>query len=98
MVDGVSWRVIVPDLAAAWAQSVDGRRPELDPVGTSMRRWAYALRDTVSDRMNELSLWEDVVCGADPPIGRRHPDPDRTYTRRRTRCSSTPRSPTPRYC
>uniref|UniRef100_UPI003B8A65F8 non-ribosomal peptide synthase/polyketide synthase n=1 Tax=Rhodococcus sp. TaxID=1831 RepID=UPI003B8A65F8 len=77
VVDGVSWRVIVPDLAAAWARSVDGRNPALEPVGTSMRRWAHALRDIASDRAGELPLWENVVAGTDPPIGRRSLDPDR---------------------
>ena len=32
-VDGVSWRILVPDLAAAWAAIADGREPALAPRG-----------------------------------------------------------------
>ena len=28
-VDGVSWRILVPDLAAAWAAVADGKKPAL---------------------------------------------------------------------
>ncbi|WFR73330.1 condensation domain-containing protein [Prescottella defluvii] len=77
VIDGVSWRVFVPDLAAAWAQAVEGSSPELEPVGTSMRRWADALHDVAQNRVGELPLWKGVVAGTDPPIGRRALDPDR---------------------
>ncbi|MFC9361721.1 amino acid adenylation domain-containing protein, partial [Rhodococcus sp. NPDC057014] len=56
-VDGVSWRILVPDLAAAWAAVSTGTPPALPPVGTSMRRWAHALTDTAPDRATELPLW-----------------------------------------
>ncbi|CAM5661837.1 hypothetical protein SAURM35S_03995 [Streptomyces aurantiogriseus] len=43
VVDAVSWRILLPDLAAAWRQIRDGQAPALPPVGTSARRWAHAL-------------------------------------------------------
>ena len=42
-VDGVSWRILVPDLAAAWEAIAGGRAPALAPPGTSLRRWAQRL-------------------------------------------------------
>ncbi|MGO4424421.1 phosphopantetheine-binding protein, partial [Streptomyces sp. MCAF7] len=40
VVDGVSWRVLLPDLAVAWGAVCVGRAVELAPVGTSFRGWA----------------------------------------------------------
>ena len=39
-VDGVSWRILVPELAAAFEAIAAGRPPELEPCGTSFRHWA----------------------------------------------------------
>ncbi|WP_194853209.1 non-ribosomal peptide synthetase [Nocardia sp. SYP-A9097] len=72
--DGVSWRILVPDLAAAWAQVSAGQRPRLAPVGTSMRRWAHGL-DTASGNLDELDWWRSTLSAADPAIGARPIDP-----------------------
>ncbi|ORA26487.1 non-ribosomal peptide synthetase [Mycobacterium angelicum] len=42
-VDGVSWRILLDDLNAAWNQRRAGHRPVLAPQGTSFRRWASLL-------------------------------------------------------
>src|SRR5262249_23431528 len=39
-VDGVSWRILVPELAAAWAAIARGEAPALTARGASVRRWA----------------------------------------------------------
>ncbi|GAA3356380.1 hypothetical protein GCM10017744_022720 [Streptomyces antimycoticus] len=39
-VDGVSWRVLVPDLAEAYEAAAQDREIALQPVGTSLRGWA----------------------------------------------------------
>jgi non-ribosomal peptide synthase protein (TIGR01720 family) len=61
-VDGVSWRILVPDLAAAWVAIVGAQVPALAPRSTSLRRWAQRLlshaQDT--DRVAELSFWRDM--------------------------------------
>ncbi|MEO7078192.1 MAG: condensation domain-containing protein, partial [Rhodococcus sp. (in: high G+C Gram-positive bacteria)] len=75
VVDGVSWRILVPDLASAWSQVVAGQEPVLAPVGTSMRRWAHGLRDEAVDRRSELDLWQQVLDGPDQLIGSRPLDP-----------------------
>ncbi|MBJ3810209.1 amino acid adenylation domain-containing protein, partial [Streptomyces flavofungini] len=76
-VDGVSWRVLLPDLAAAWKQLKAGQPPTLDAVATSVRRWAHALVDEAArpERTAELELWESVVAGPDPVLGSRRLDP-----------------------
>ena len=42
-VDGVSWRILVPDLAAAWQAIAAGQAVTLPPRGTSFRDWAERL-------------------------------------------------------
>ncbi|MET8339415.1 condensation domain-containing protein, partial [Streptosporangium canum] len=56
-VDGVSWRILLPDLFAAWEAAVRGAVPELAPVPTSFRTWAHRLQDEAHDRAAELDLW-----------------------------------------
>ncbi|WP_424638921.1 amino acid adenylation domain-containing protein [Embleya sp. AB8] len=77
VVDGVSWRVLMPDLAAAWQQVRAGRAAELPPVGTSMRQWAHALEVAAARpaRVAELELWRSIVDGPDPLLGTRRLDP-----------------------
>ncbi|MCI3928030.1 non-ribosomal peptide synthase/polyketide synthase [Streptomyces sp. AN091965] len=77
VVDGVSWRILLPDLAEAWQHLREGRTPELAPAATSVRRWAHALADeAVSDeRTAELELWQQIVSAPDPGLGARAFDP-----------------------
>ncbi|HLL84322.1 MAG TPA: condensation domain-containing protein, partial [Longimicrobium sp.] len=42
-VDGVSWRILLEDLLAAYAQAARGGVPGLPPKTTSFRRWAERL-------------------------------------------------------
>ncbi|MEU5713241.1 amino acid adenylation domain-containing protein [Streptomyces flaveolus] len=65
VVDGVSWRILLADLAAAW------HGEELAPVPTSFRRWAAALASAAPARRPELPLWQDIVATPDPLLGSR---------------------------
>ncbi|GAA1855041.1 hypothetical protein GCM10009836_38870 [Pseudonocardia ailaonensis] len=67
VVDGVSWRILVPDLVAAAAGT------PLAPVGTSFRTWARGL--AAADRSDELPYWTSALAGAERPWGRRALDP-----------------------
>ncbi|WP_235169537.1 amino acid adenylation domain-containing protein [Rhodococcus erythropolis] len=71
VMDGVSWRILIPDLALACAQMQSGVDPSLAPVGTSMRRWARGLVDAARepDRVAELNYWREVLEGPDPTLG-----------------------------
>ncbi|MGW5735027.1 MULTISPECIES: amino acid adenylation domain-containing protein [Streptomyces] len=86
-VDGMSWRILVPDLARACEAAAAGQEPVLDPVGTSFRRWAHLLsaQATGPERMAELDAWKAVLDGAEPLVGRRALDPavDTAETTRR---------------
>ncbi|MEW2528656.1 amino acid adenylation domain-containing protein [Streptomyces sp. NPDC047071] len=87
-VDGVSWRVLVPDLRSACESAAAGHEPSLEPAGTSFRRWASLLAGQASEpeRTAELEGWAAVVAHAEPPLGRRALDPrrDTAATARRT--------------
>jgi amino acid adenylation domain-containing protein/non-ribosomal peptide synthase protein (TIGR01720 family) len=77
--DGVSWRILVPDLAAAWAALDAGGTPDLAPVGTSFRRWSQLLHDEARRpaRQAELPFWEDMLSAPLVPVGSRPLDPAR---------------------
>jgi non-ribosomal peptide synthase protein (TIGR01720 family) len=77
--DGVSWRIIVPDLAGAWAAADAGEVPALAPVGTSFRRWSQLLHDDARSarRQAELPFWEGMLAEPVAPIGARPLDPAR---------------------
>ncbi|WP_157108499.1 non-ribosomal peptide synthetase, partial [Aldersonia kunmingensis] len=76
-VDGVTWRILIPDFVAAWAQVAEGRTPVLQAPATSMRRWAHALAEQAraSERVAELPMWHEIVAGPDPLLGARPFDP-----------------------
>ncbi|MET8029032.1 amino acid adenylation domain-containing protein [Streptomyces avermitilis] len=78
-VDGVSWRILVPDLRAACEAATAGRQPRLDPVGTSFRRWSRLLAQEAAarHRVAELDAWTRVLDTREPPLGARELDPER---------------------
>ncbi|HEY2416728.1 MAG TPA: condensation domain-containing protein, partial [Steroidobacteraceae bacterium] len=64
-IDGVSWRILVPDLAAAWEALRNARTPALAPRGTSLRYWAQRLVAEArrAERVAELSFWSAMLGG-----------------------------------
>ncbi len=79
VVDGVSWRILLPDLEAAWEAAPSGLPAALQPVGTSFRRWAELLSESAhsTERVGELGYWTQQLSGPEPPLGSRPLDPDR---------------------
>ncbi|MEV6101923.1 amino acid adenylation domain-containing protein [Nocardia sp. NPDC051981] len=77
VIDGVSWRILIPDLIAAWAQISGDTPPILPETGTSLRRWTHALEEAAQreTRTAELDYWREVAATPDPPIGPRALDP-----------------------
>ncbi|ROO89636.1 non-ribosomal peptide synthase protein (TIGR01720 family)/amino acid adenylation domain-containing protein [Actinocorallia herbida] len=71
-VDGVSWRILLPDLVTALVSDAP-----LAPVPTSFRRWAGKLTAEAADpgRAAELDTWLDLVEGPNPRLGARALDP-----------------------
>nr|AEG64696.1 LpmB [Streptomyces viridochromogenes] len=82
VVDGVSWRILVPDLAEAYESVAAGREPELQPVGTSLRRWAQRLTEEAAKPtwVADAAWWQEVLRPGDPLLGRRALDPARDTT------------------
>ncbi|WP_280454259.1 non-ribosomal peptide synthetase [Nocardia brasiliensis] len=68
--DGVSWRILLPDLATA---AMGGT---LAPVGTSFRRWAHGQAEQAAERATELPLWQDILATPDPAFGTAALDPE----------------------
>ena len=73
VIDGVSWRILVPDLRAAV------ERVALEPVRTSFRRWSEMLTDAAREPRwtEQLPFWEAALGTAEPPVGGRPLDPGR---------------------
>ncbi|MGH3862148.1 amino acid adenylation domain-containing protein [Actinokineospora sp.] len=68
VVDGVSWRVLQPDLVDAW------RGAKLPEVGTSVRRWAERSHQEAT-RPADLAAWAAVLDGPTPTLADRPLDP-----------------------
>ncbi|MFE2728096.1 amino acid adenylation domain-containing protein [Kitasatospora sp. NPDC059327] len=83
VIDGVSWRILLPDLATATAALQAGRPITLDPVGTSFRRWAELLTEqaTSPQRTAELPFWQKTLQDEEPLLGRRTLDPTKDTAR-----------------
>ncbi|MFC5156642.1 amino acid adenylation domain-containing protein, partial [Streptomyces amakusaensis] len=79
VVDAVSLRVLLPDLAEACTASAAGRAPALQSVPTSFRHWARALADQShsAERLAELPRWTELLRGADALLTARPLDPAR---------------------
>ncbi|MEU0157386.1 amino acid adenylation domain-containing protein [Streptomyces sp. NPDC006261] len=86
VIDGVSWRILMDDLATAWRQHVTGAPIELPPVGTSFRRWTQLLAHAPFDA--DRTYFQRALPGEDAPIGRRALTEADTVARERTRTFS----------
>ncbi|WP_432140069.1 amino acid adenylation domain-containing protein [Streptomyces sp. bgisy154] len=77
VVDGVSWRILLPDLVAAWQAVRDGRALPPAPAGTSLRRWTHALAQEAAApaRVAELPRWQEILRADEPVLGARELDP-----------------------
>ncbi|MGP3976398.1 amino acid adenylation domain-containing protein [Streptomyces sp. 8N114] len=66
-VDGVSWRILLPDLRTAW-ETAGTAKPALEPVGTSVRRWTQLLAAEAHNprRTAELPAWEAMLEDTEP--------------------------------
>ncbi|WP_243437493.1 non-ribosomal peptide synthetase [Streptomyces sp. FH025] len=78
VIDGVSWRILLPDLAAACQALAEGRAPAPDQVGTSYRAWSRLLAEQARTQVRgaELALWQGILDGPDPLVGTHRLDPE----------------------
>ncbi|MFF4077783.1 amino acid adenylation domain-containing protein [Streptomyces sp. NPDC001777] len=79
VVDGVSWRILAPDLMTGWLDCAAGREIVLEPVRTSFRTWAEHLvaRAGTEAVEAELPVWERMTSAPVPPLAARPLDPAR---------------------
>ncbi|MBN6039761.1 non-ribosomal peptide synthetase [Amycolatopsis sp. 195334CR] len=72
-VDGVSWRVLLDDLAHAWEVVAADGTARWAPAGTSPRTWANQLATAAAEPRwtAQAALWQRVLTTDDPPIGKR---------------------------
>ncbi|MFJ2576627.1 amino acid adenylation domain-containing protein [Kitasatospora aureofaciens] len=70
VVDAVSWRILLGDLAELWAAAAAGTQPE-PAAGTSARRWSERLAEEAAStrRQAELPFWRDVLSAPDAQLG-----------------------------
>ncbi|MEU0029370.1 amino acid adenylation domain-containing protein, partial [Streptomyces sp. NPDC006335] len=68
VVDGVSWRVLLPDLRAAWEAAAEGRAWRRGARGTSWLRWSRLLSEQAlsRERVAELPRWTAILGRPDP--------------------------------
>jgi amino acid adenylation domain-containing protein/non-ribosomal peptide synthase protein (TIGR01720 family) len=71
VVDGVSWRILLPDLEAACAGAT------LDQPGTSFREWSTLLTALAPARAAEEAVWRTMLNGPAAALAARPLDPDR---------------------
>jgi amino acid adenylation domain-containing protein/non-ribosomal peptide synthase protein (TIGR01720 family) len=71
-VDGVSWRILLSDLAAGWKAMSHGAEPVLEAVATPFRRWAEYLAERGSKQalLAEIGHWKNALSGAQLLSGR----------------------------
>ncbi|MFD9880907.1 amino acid adenylation domain-containing protein [Streptomyces alboflavus] len=65
VVDAVSWRILLPELAQLCADPGGA----LPPVEVSFRTWARALSAGAPERRGELPYWEGVLTGGGESVG-----------------------------
>ncbi len=64
VVDGVSWSILVEDLAVAWVAVESGDAPALAPVRTSLREFSRRVDEDAHgvQRLAELPYWRTVTA------------------------------------
>jgi len=64
VVDGVSWRILIEDLLAAYRQRAGGEPAALPARTASYQRWSEALRRNAASRASELPHWQALSNAA----------------------------------
>lgn len=87
VVDGVSWRVLLPELRQAAEAAMGGQPVVLAAEECSLYDWSASLKGQVAARRAELPFWQSVLATPLPRLGRRALDPscDQEQTRQQSR-------------
>ncbi|MFI5532982.1 amino acid adenylation domain-containing protein [Kitasatospora sp. NPDC051853] len=78
-VDGVSWRTLLPELAAGYARAAAGLAPAAEPEALGLADWARALLAEAHcrPRVAEAAYWRTALAGPAGPLGDLTADPER---------------------
>ncbi|MEU5442924.1 amino acid adenylation domain-containing protein [Streptomyces griseofuscus] len=76
-VDGVSWRILLADLAAAAQAAASGTAPSLSRRGMSYRTWATRNQELAQEASADLPLWTSALKAEEQSPGSRALDPVR---------------------
>jgi non-ribosomal peptide synthase protein (TIGR01720 family) len=70
VVDGVSWRILLQDLASGWEAITAGTPIGLPVNGTSFRRWSILLAAHAQTPalVAELPAWQRILAAAEPVV------------------------------
>ncbi|MBN5130256.1 amino acid adenylation domain-containing protein [Stenotrophomonas maltophilia] len=61
LVDGVSWRILLEDISAAYHLAASGQPVALPGKGTPLRAWGDALVQHAVDAVGEVAWWEAAI-------------------------------------
>ncbi|AUH00257.1 non-ribosomal peptide synthetase [Prodigiosinella confusarubida] len=84
VVDGVSWRVLLPELQQAANAAMAGQTITLAAEEYSLHDWSAYLQADMPRRRAELPFWQSMLQDAVPRLG--HRELDREYDRQHTQC------------
>ncbi|MGW0366578.1 amino acid adenylation domain-containing protein [Streptomyces sp. NPDC002990] len=86
VMDGVSWRVVLEDLATAYGQLAQGRPVDLGAKSSSYQEWSQRLADHVRSGGfdHEISHWRAVDPNNAPALPVDHPAGENTTAHERT--------------
>ncbi|WP_428243521.1 amino acid adenylation domain-containing protein [Gynuella sp.] len=74
-VDGVSWRILLPELQTAVAAASCGESIEIAAEEINILSWADALHADVSNRQTELAIWQHHLSPGRKDLGQRPLNP-----------------------
>lgn len=77
VVDGVSWRVLLPELRQAAEAAMAGQPTALLAEECSLFDWSSSLKGQVTARRAELPFWQSALAASLPRLGQRRLDPER---------------------
>jgi len=69
-VDGVSWRILIPDLSSACEQLLKGEKVILPPKTTSFKAWSLRLGEYAASKKaaEEKTFWQQALSAPLPPL------------------------------
>ncbi|WP_343691145.1 amino acid adenylation domain-containing protein [Chitinophaga sp.] len=76
VVDGISWRILLEDLALSYGQLISGQKADLPSKTDSFMQWAAGLQQLVHTELleEEIPYWKQIVYADRAPLSVDFPD------------------------